>query len=104
MRMGVLLRRAAMGRPAGMPDTVSAVDWTQADGFFQVAQLAFGAAHLQPVAISAHSDSRRVIAAILEPFQAIENDWNNALFTDVTNNSTHVLTLQSLAKLNLANS
>jgi hypothetical protein len=79
-----------------MADAVSAVDRIQPYGLFQVAQLAFGAAYLQPIAISADRDSRRVIAAILEPPQAIENDWNNPLLTDVTNNSTHALTLHSL--------
>ena len=96
MRMGILLRRPAMGCPAGVADAVSAVDRIQPDSLFQVAQLAFGAADLQPVAIAGDRDSRRIIAAILEPFQAIENDWNNPLFTDVTNNSAHVLTLQFL--------
>jgi hypothetical protein len=79
-----------------MADTVSAVDRIQPDGLFQVAQLAFGTAHLQPVAISGDRDSRRVIAAILEPLQTIENDWNYPLFANVTNYSAHVLTLQFL--------
>ena len=97
VRMGILLRGAAMGGPAGVADAVRAVDRIQPDGLFQVAQLAFGAAHLQPVAIAADRNSRRVIAAILKPFQAIENDWNHPLLTDVANNSTHVLTLQYLS-------
>jgi hypothetical protein len=90
MRMGILFRRPSVSRPAGMADAVRAVDGTQPDGLFEVAQLAFGAAHLQSVAVAADRDSRRVIAAILEPFQAIENDWNDPLLTDITNNSAHV--------------
>ena len=70
MRMGVLLRGAAMGRPAGVADAVGAVDRLEPDGLFQVAQLAFGAANLQPVAVAGHGDSRRVVAAVLEPSSA----------------------------------
>ncbi len=46
MRMGILFRRPAMSRPTGVADAVSAIDRIQPDSFFQVAQLAFGAAHL----------------------------------------------------------
>ena len=53
MRMGVFFGGAAVGGPAGVADAVGAVERLQADGFFQVAQLAFGAADLQAVAIAA---------------------------------------------------
>ncbi len=47
MGMRVFFRGTAMRGPAGVADAVGAVERLQADDLFQVAQLAFGAAHLQ---------------------------------------------------------
>ncbi len=49
MRVRVLLARAPVRCPAGVADAVGAVDVVVADHLFQVAQLAFGAANLQPI-------------------------------------------------------
>ena len=65
--MGILFRRTAMGGPARVADAVGAVERLQADRLFEIAQLAFGAAHLQTVAIAGDRDSGRVVAAILQP-------------------------------------
>ena len=53
MRMRVLFGGPAVRGPAGVADAVGAVERLQADGLFQVAQLAFGAANLQALAIAA---------------------------------------------------
>ncbi len=66
MRMGVFFGGAAMRGPAGVSDAVGAVERLQADYFFQVAQLAFGAADLKAVAVAGNGDSGGVVAAILE--------------------------------------
>ena len=81
-----------MGGPARVADAVGAVDWLQPDGFFEVAQLAFGAADLQPVPIAGYSYSGRVIAAIFKPSQSVEDDGNDTLLADVTNNTAHAET------------
>src|SRR5208282_6688265 len=57
MGMGVFFGGAAMGGPSGVSDAVGAVERLEADNFFQIAQLAFGAADLQAFAVSGHRDS-----------------------------------------------
>jgi hypothetical protein len=57
-----------------MADAVSAYDRLEPDSLFQVTQFPFGAANLQAIAVSGDRDSRRVIAAVFKPLQAVEND------------------------------
>ncbi len=47
MGMSILFRGTSVRGPAGVADAVGAVERIKADDFFQVAQLAFGASHLQ---------------------------------------------------------
>src|SRR5437763_4627970 len=91
VRMSIFFRRTAMRRPARVADSVSAVQRLETDGFFQIAQLALGAAYLKiaAVATAGHRDARRVISAILEPPQPVYDDRHHALFPYVTNNATH---------------
>ena len=49
VRMGIFFGGTSVRGPARVADAVGAVERVQADDFFQVAQLAFGAADLQPV-------------------------------------------------------
>jgi len=46
MRMSVFFRGTPVRGPAGVADAIAAVQRFEADGFFQVAQLAFRTAHL----------------------------------------------------------
>ena len=78
-----------MSCPAGVANSVGAVERLQADDLFQITQLAFGAANLQASAIAGHCNARRVIAPILQPPQAINDDRHYPLFTDITDNSAH---------------
>src|SRR5690348_4040640 len=89
MRMGVLFRRTPVGRPTSVADSVGAFERLQADDLFQVAQLAFGAANLQATTIAGHGDPSRVVAAIFQPAQAINDDRHDPLFAHVTYNSAH---------------
>jgi hypothetical protein len=72
-------------------DAISAVERLQADDLFQVTQLAFGAAHLQALAITGNGDAGRVVATVLEPPQAIDDDRHNSLLPYITNNAAHSL-------------
>src|SRR5260370_5359699 len=47
MRVGILLSRTAMRGPARMTDAVSAIKRRFGDDFFEIAELAWGAADLQ---------------------------------------------------------
>src|ERR1700722_6303127 len=81
---------SSVGRPCWrVADAVGAIQWVHADGFFQVTQLAFGAADLQTVRIAGYSDSRGIVAPVFQPPQAIQNDGNDRFLTDITDNSTH---------------
>jgi len=78
-----------MGCPAGMTNAIRSVQRLQADHFFQVVQLAFGAAYLQTISVTGHGNPGRIVAAIFQPSETVEDDRNNALLPDVTNNPTH---------------
>ena len=86
VRMGVLLRGGAVGGPARVPHAVSSVHRVQADHFFEVVQFARGAAHLEVVALN-HCNTRRVVAAVLQPLQSFQQNRHDAFVSDVTNNS-----------------
>ena len=79
MRMSVLFGGTAVRGPASVADAVGAVERLQPDDLFQVAQLAFGAAHLQAFAVAGDRDAGRVVAAILQPPQAIDDDRHDSL-------------------------
>src|SRR5436190_10539532 len=96
MGVGVLLGGAAVRGPAGMSDTVSAIERFSADDFFEVAQLSFGAADLEAFAIAGDGDSGGVITAILEPPQAFDDDRDDFLLPHVSDNATHSLWTPSL--------
>ena len=89
MRMGILFGGAAMGGPAGVSDTVSAIERLEADDFFEIAQLAFGAPNLQALAVAGDRDSSRVVAAILQPPQALDDDRDHFFLPHVSDNAAH---------------
>ncbi len=86
VRMGVFFGRRSVRGPAGVANAVSAVDGIQADHFFQVAQLAHGAADGQ-VAVLHHGKAGGVIAAILQALKPFQQHRYDALIADVTDNS-----------------
>jgi len=94
VRMGIFLGRASVRRPAGVSDAVHAVQRSDADGFLEISQLAGGAANIELAVVADHCDPGRIIAAVLEPPQAVEDQWNNALGPDITDNSAHDEILQ----------
>ncbi len=87
--MRIFFRRTAVRGPARVPNAVGAVQRLQADGFFQVAELALGAPQLQSLPVAGHCNSSGIVAAILQPPQALNDDWNYTLLTDVADNATH---------------
>ena len=58
MRMSVFFRGTSVSGPAGVANAVGAVERLEADGFFQIAQLAFGAPELQLVPVAGDGNSR----------------------------------------------
>ena len=90
MRVGVLFGGAAMGGPAGVADAEGALKGMLAQHLLQVVQLARSAADLKrALAGSADGDARRVVAAILQAPQPLEDEWHNFLRADITHDSAH---------------
>ena len=71
VRVRVALRRAAVRRPARVADAGVPLERLLEEPALEVAQLALGAAALQ-VAVLDGGDAGRVIAAVLEPAQRID--------------------------------
>jgi hypothetical protein len=73
VRVGILLAGSAMGRPARVSDTPAPHEWIGAQRLFEVPELA-GGPPPQQLSVAHDSDPGRVIAAILEPAQALDDD------------------------------
>ena len=73
VRVGVLLGRPAVRRPARVADAVVAGDRVQRDDVLEIRQLA-GAAPQVDRAVVHDGDARRVVAAILEPPQPVDEN------------------------------
>ena len=94
MGMGVLFGGAAVGGPAGVADAEGAVEGMLAEDFFEVGELAGGAADIEGGAGgAADRDACRVVAAIFEAPQALNDDGNHFSWADITNDSAHGIIL-----------
>ena len=89
VRVRVLLGRLAVRGPAGMPDAVGAVCRLQANGFFQLAELAGGAAEGERAVPGADGDAGGIVAAVLEASQAVNDDRRCVVGSDVADDSAH---------------
>ena len=88
VRMRVLFGRPAVRRPARVADAVVAGERIGADHLLEVRQLA-GAAPQVDRAAADDGDARRVVAAILEPPQPVDQDRHDVLRSDVADDSAH---------------
>ena len=88
VRVRVLLGRPAVCRPARVADAVVAVDRVDADHLLEVRQLA-GAAPQIDRAVMHHRHARRVVAAIFEPPQPVDENRDDVLGADVADDSAH---------------
>src|SRR5712691_8776842 len=89
MRVRVFFRGASVRGPTGVAHAVSAVEGLLPQRFFEVAQLAFGAANLQLVVFVNHGNARRIIAAVFKLAQAVDNQRHHLFLSDVSDYSTH---------------
>ena len=89
MRMGVLLGRPPVRGPARVADAVVAVHRAARDRCLEPRQFAGAAPELdRPVADERHA--RRVIAAILEPPQSVDENRQHFALPDVADDSAHL--------------
>ena len=91
MRMGILFRGPAVGRPARVADAVGAFHRVQPQNLFEVAKLALRPPYSQAVALFQYGDARRVVPAVFQPLQPVQDDGDCLLISDVPNDSTHKL-------------
>src|SRR5258708_24799326 len=95
--MGILFRRTSVRGPARVTDAPTAFQRLHTDHFFKIAQLAFSPPNLDgpATAIAAHSDPGRVIPAIFQRSEPVNNDGNNTFLAYVTYDSAHNLKILS---------
>ncbi len=88
MGMGVLLRRLAVRRPAGMADPDGPAQPRAVQGFLQIRQLAHAAADVD-LPVAKHGDTGRIIAPVLETLQPIQQHGHRLLTPDISDNAAH---------------
>ena len=86
MRVGLVGH--AMGRPARVADADRAVERLALQPALEIDQLAFGAAAAE-LAVLDGGDAGRVIAAIFEPLQRIDDQRRDRRVADNSNDSAH---------------
>jgi hypothetical protein len=74
VRVGVLLGRAAVRRPARVPDPEPAGRGRRGDLLREVPELALAARDADLAVVPDDRDPRRIVAAVLEALQAVEED------------------------------
>ena len=88
MRVGVLFGRASVRRPAGVADAVVAHERRQPNDRFEVRELTRAPAQIHGT-VAHHGDAGRVVAAVFEPPQPVNQHGHHVLRPDVSNNAAH---------------
>src|SRR3982751_1854691 len=88
MRMGVLLGWFAMGRPSRMADPGGPTEALFRQRLFQIDQLADTAADFD-FSVMVNRDAGRIVSAIFQALQAIQQNGNRVLITDVSDYPAH---------------
>ena len=88
VRVGIVLARFAMRRPARVADPEVAGDWLRGEARLEVPELSLRAADLQSV-LRDDRDSRAVVAAIFELSQPFDQQRNDVPLTRIPDDSAH---------------
>jgi len=94
VRVGVLLRRPAVRRPAGVADAELAGDRLGADGVLEARELAGAPPHVNR-AVAHDGHAGRVVTAVLEATQPVDEDGHHGFRADVADDAAHVRYLES---------
>ena len=89
MRVGIAVGDATMSCPARVADARRTVELMPGGLLYQIVDAShlFGDVEL---AVLKYADPRGIVASILKPLQAFENDCRCFLFTNIANDSTHI--------------
>ena len=90
VRVRVFFGGAAVRGPARVPDAVEAVERSDANGFFKISQFARGAPNFELAVVAHDGDARRIVAAVFEALQAVEDQRDDAFRSDVSDDSAHL--------------
>jgi hypothetical protein len=88
MRMGVGLGRAPMRRPAGVADAARSQQRRGRELLLEIAQLAAGA-KARELALLERGDSGRVVAAIFQPLQRLDQGGRDRLASENADDAAH---------------
>ena len=88
VRMGVRLVGPSVRGPARVRDAEAARRVASGDGGFQIRDLAGAPARFETAAVD-RRQSRRVVAAVLEPLQRRKQKFDRVVTTDVADNAAH---------------
>ena len=88
MRVGVFFSRASMRRPSGVADPILTVDWVRRDDLFETIEFSGAAPNLN-VAVFNESNPGRIVAAIFQSFETVDQNLNNRLGPEIANNAAH---------------
>ena len=94
--VGVLLGRPAVRRPARVADAVLAVERVGGEDRLEPRELARRPPQLHG-ARPDHGQPGRVVAAVLQPAQAVDEQWHDGLGSDVANDPAHAYSFFSLS-------
>ncbi len=96
VRMRVLLRRTAMGRPPHMAHAHDARERLPRQDRLEVLQFADGAPYLQAVALD-QGDAGGVISPVLELLEALDQDGDRVFLADIADDAAHT-SLRSIVR------
>src|SRR5262249_645201 len=102
VRMRVLFGRPSVCRPASVSDSIGAIERAKPDRLLEVSQLALRAANIEMAFFVHHRYSRRIIAAILELLEPVEDYAQDLFVSHVPNYSAHKSSLISLFEFRVA--
>jgi len=91
VRMGVFFGGATVRGPASVAYAVGTVERIELDDLFQVTQFALGAADLKAFVIAGYCNACRIISPIFEATQAVNDDRDYPLFTDITDDTARLI-------------
>ena len=89
MGVRVLLGRPAVRRPARVPDPIGAVERVKPYALFKISELPFRTPELQMPAFVRDGDPRRIVPAVLQLPQPVDDQRHHLLVPYVTYNSAH---------------
>jgi hypothetical protein len=87
--MGILFGRPAVRRPAGVADAIRSVKRFEPYRLFEIAQLSLGAPQRKIVIFVNDGNARRIVTAIFQFPQAVDDQRHNLFIPNVSDNSAH---------------